>query len=187
MEDTNKELERLQKELLKEQPVEEDLTEDLPTQLTEDSENLSMAQILGSLLKEQEEEEELQEQEEVLEEVPEEQPEAFEEAPQEEAPAQEQELVVDDAMLEELMAEVNGPAFDDPDVPAVSDETMVFHNFSNDYGKDLAEYGEPEENPEEAAEIKKRDDKVVFWLMVAASGLCAGILGVLAYWLIAFL
>ena len=168
MEDTKKELERLQKALLADETmIDEDLTEDLPDDLTEGMDDAAAAQLIEELSQEAEE--------------------ATAEAPAETEETMEHTLVVDDAMLEELMAEVNGPAFDDSEAITASDETMVFHNFSNDYGKDLAEYGEAEPEGEADEETKKRDDKIVIGLMIAACALCVGILGLLIYWLVTFL
>lgn len=168
MEDTKKELERLQKALLADETmIGEDLTEDLPDDLTEGMDDAAAAQLIEELSQEAEE--------------------TTAEAPAETEETMEHTLVVDDAMLEELMAEVNGPAFDDSEATAASDETMVFHNFSNDYGKDLAEYGEAEPESEADEETKKRNDKIVIGLMIAACALCVGILGLLIYWLVTFL
>lgn len=161
MEDTKKELERLEKALLADETVavppvgEEDLTEDLPEDLIAGLDEAFAAEIL--------------EQTAEPEETPEE-------------PASE----VDDAMLDALLAEVSGPAFDDPDALPETDETMVFRNFSNDFGKDLTQYGEEEEE-EKTPEEKKRDDKIVIGLEIAAIALCLGIIGMLIYWLVAFL
>ena len=172
MEDTKKELERLQKALLADETmIGEDLTEDLPDDLVEGMDDAAAAHLLEELSQD------------------------LEEAPQEEVPQEEEAasvtaetLIVDDAMLDALLAEVNSPDFDDPNAMGVSDETMVFHNFSNDYGKDLDGYGEPA--PEEAPvdeQTKKRDDKIILGLMIAACALCLGIVGLLIYWLAAFL
>ena len=170
MEDTKKELERLQKALLADETmVGEDLTKDLPDDLVEGMDDAATAHLLEELSQE------------------------MEEAPQEpesqEAPSVTDEtLLVDDAMLDALLAEVNSPDFDDPDAMGVSDETMVFHNFSNDYGKGLDGYGEPEPEEEQVdEEAKKRNDKIVIGLMIAACALCLGILGLLIYWLVAIL
>lgn len=169
MEDTKKELERLQKALLADETmVGEDLTEDLPDDLVAGMDDAAAAHLLEELSQE------------------------MEEAPQEpesqEAPSVTDEtLLVDDAMLDALLAEVNSSDFDDPDTMGVSDETMVFHNFSNGYGEDLDGYGEPEPEGEPDEETKKRDDKIVIGLMIAGCALCLGILGVLIYWLVAFL
>ena len=51
----------------------------------------------------------------------------------------------------------------------------------------MIEYGEAEPAEDEDLETKKRDDKILVGLMITASVLCLGILGVLGYWLIAFL
>ncbi len=157
MEDTKKELERLEKALLADETVavprvEDDLTEDLPEDLTADME--LPADLLEELAEPQEEPEKAEDE-------------------------------VDDAVLDALLAEVSGPAFDDPDALPETDETMVFRNFSNDFGKDLDNYGEQEE--EKSPEEKKRDDKVIIGLEIAACALCLGIIGVLIYWLVAFL
>lgn len=172
MEDTKKELERLQKALLADETmVGEDLTEDLPDDLVDGMDDAAAAHLLEELS--QAVEESIQEND----------------APAEQTPSVTDEtLLVDDAMLDALLAEVNGPDFDNADAMGVSDETMVFHNFSNDYGKDLDGYGEPQ--PEEAPvdeQTKKRDDKIVIGLMIAACALCLGILGLLIYWLVALL
>lgn len=165
MEDTKKELERLEKALLADETVavppvgEEDLTEDLPEDLIAGLDEEFAAELL----------EQTEEPETVPEETPEE-------------PAAE----VDDAVLDALLAEVSGPAFDDPDALPETDETMVFRNFSNDFGKDLTQYGEEEEE-EKTPEEKKRDDKIVIGLEIAACALCLGIIGMLIYWLVAFL
>ena len=58
---------------------------------------------------------------------------------------------------------------------------MVYCNYSNDYGKDLLQKEAGEEAP------KKETDKVVLGLMIAVCGLCLGIIGILTYWLNAFL
>ena len=55
---------------------------------------------------------------------------------------------------------------------------MVYRNFSNDYGKD---------QQEEADVEQKKKDKTVIGLMIAACALCLGIMGILLYWLLAFL
>ena len=170
MEDTKKELERLQKALLADETmVGEDLTEDLPDDLVEGMDDAATAHLLEELSQEMEE--------------------AHHEPESQEAPSVTDEtLLVDDAMLDALLAEVNSPDFDDPDAMGVSDETMVFHNFSNDYGKGLDGYGEPEPEEEQVdEEAKKRNDKIVIGLMIAACALCLGILGLLIYWLVAIL
>ncbi len=74
-----------------------------------------------------------------------------------------------DQMIKELLAE---PAFDDPDRIHDPEEPLVYCNYSNDYGRDLK---------------KKREDKILTGLMITASVLCLGIIGILIYWLNAYL
>ena len=170
MEDTKKELERLEKALLADETMavplvgEEDLTDDLPEDLTAGLDESLAAELLEELAEPQQEAAE--EPEETAEEI--------------------EVTAVEDSILDALLAEVSGPAFDDPDALPETDETMVFRNFSNDFGNDLTRYGEEEEE-EKTPEEKKRDDKVVIGLEIAACALCLGIIGVLIYWLVAFL
>ena len=91
------------------------------------------------------------------------------------------EPIVNENDLDAIVQEFSGPAFDDPEEIHEPEEPMVYCNFSNDYGKDL-----PQENASEEA-AKKGPDKVVLGLMIAVCGLCLGIIGVLTYWLNAFL
>ena len=74
------------------------------------------------------------------------------------------------------------PAFDDPDIIHDPEEPLVYRNFSNAYGKELEE---PVKSGVWAS--ISRDDKISMILMIIASGLCLGIIGVLVYWLIAYL
>ena len=96
-----------------------------------------------------------------------------------------------DAILARILAEAEdsidnydeaAPAFEDPDKPHISDEPVVYCNYSNDYGNDAAD-----EDAEAEQEAAKREDKWLIGLMGAASALCLGIIGVLIYWLVAFL
>ena len=89
--------------------------------------------------------------------------------------------------LDELLADFLDeptPAFDDPEKIYEPEEPMVYCNYSNDYGKDLKEFAE---NGGDMKKKKKKDDKVLIGLMITASVLCLGILGVLIYWLETFL
>lgn len=86
--------------------------------------------------------------------------------------------ILDDKVLEELLKEPE-PAFDDPDEIHDSQEPMAYRNYSNDYGRDAQE--------EAPAAEQKKEDKVLIGLMITASVLCVGILGVLTYWLAVFL
>ena len=89
-----------------------------------------------------------------------------------------------DVLLDELIAAETGPAFDDPDKIHEPEEPMVYCNYSNDYGRDLQEFAE-DSGVEDAK--KKRQETVVLGLMITASCLSLGIIGVLCYWLAAFL
>lgn len=89
-----------------------------------------------------------------------------------------------DVLLDELLAEDAVPAFDDPDKIHAPKEPMVYCNYSNDYGRDLQDFAN--DSGLEAAR-KKRQEAVVLALMITASCLCLGILGVLCYWMVTFL
>lgn len=169
MEDTNKELERLEKALLADETLvglpigDEDLTEDLPEGLLSADTEFLAEEFANAMVEEK---------------VPEPIPEPIPEA---------SEPVIDDELLDQLIAEVESEDFAPEQEPAVSDETMVFHNFPDRLGENVIEYGEPEPQDDVDLETKKRDDKILVGLMITASVLCLGILGVLGYWLIAFL
>ena len=92
-----------------------------------------------------------------------------------------EEDVLDDAVIRELMEETE-PAFEDPDFIHTPREPMVYCNYSNDYGRDLKQFAESG-----GQEPEKEEDKLLIGLMIAASGLCLGIIGVLIYWLVAYL
>lgn len=92
------------------------------------------------------------------------------------------ELFLDDDLLREVMEEDAAPAFEDPDKIHEPAEPMVYYNYSNDYGKDLQEAADA--GAEETA--KKKNDKLIMGLMITASALCLGIVGILIYWLEAF-
>ena len=85
-------------------------------------------------------------------------------------------IFLDDALLREVLPEDATPAFEDPDKIHEPDE-LIYSNFANDYGKCL----EDEEQAQQAHE-----DKLQVILMIAASVLALGIIGILVYWLIAF-
>ena len=72
------------------------------------------------------------------------------------------------------------PAFDDPDKTEISDDPVVYCNFSNDYGKDLRS------DQEEALRKKKKDDNAIITLLAIAAGLSVGIISVLVYWLVKY-
>lgn len=94
-------------------------------------------------------------------------------------------ILPDDDLLADILGifeDEESPAFDDPNTIHTPDEPMVYCNFSNDYGR------EPEDPEEEERKAKKlRDDKINMGLMITASALCLGIIGVLIYWLVSYL
>ena len=92
-----------------------------------------------------------------------------------------EEDVLDDAVIRALMEETE-PAFEDPDFIHTPREPMVYCNYSNDYGWDLKRCAESG-----GQEPEKKEDKLLIGLMIAASGLCLGIIGVRIYWLVAYL
>ena len=93
-----------------------------------------------------------------------------------------EEDLLDPIFLEGVFTE---PAFEDPDVIKDPEEPLVYRNFSNAYGQ------QPETQPEaEAAPAPtgiSRGDKIDMGLMITASCLCLGILGVLIFWLTEYL
>ena len=99
---------------------------------------------------------------------------------QEEAEQTADELLDDikSMLQDEVAAE---PAFDDPQTIHDPKEPMVYCNYSNDYGRDLQEFADSGEVPE------KKTDKVTMGLLITACGLTAGIIGILIYWLVAYL
>ncbi len=101
---------------------------------------------------------------------------------EEEIQPEEENIDSDEALLTEVIAEFSGPAFDDPDTIREPEGGMVYSNYANDYGKELQNFAETG-----AVEESKKNDKVIIGLMIAASVLCAGIIGILLYWLNAFL
>jgi len=169
VDDKQKELARIEQELLEELLREEKEPEQAP--------EVNEEELLEELLREKEELEQAPEvnEEELLEEL------LREEEEPEQAPEKEEPPV---------------PAFEDPERIADPGEPMVYCNFSNDYGKDLEEA--LKEEPPKAAASKpsfrfvsvgktKKDEKIIIGLMLAVSVLCVGILGVLIYWLETFL
>ena len=73
------------------------------------------------------------------------------------------------------------PAFDDPQTIHDPKGPMVYCNYSNDYGRDLQEFADSVDAPE------KKTDKVTLGLLITACCLTAGIIGILIYWLVAYL
>ena len=81
----------------------------------------------------------------------------------------------EEAVMGEGAAPAQEPAFDDPQTIHEPEQPLVYRNFSNNYG---------EKSPEERK--KKKSDRIDLGLMIAASALALGIIGVLIYWLIAY-
>jgi len=99
--------------------------------------------------------------------------------------AQEDDDILEDALLREILTETDGPAFEDPDEILEPVRPMVYCNYSNDYGKDLQEFAESGGDKKMAK--KKKGDRLLIGLMITASVLCLGIIGILIYWLEAVL
>lgn len=88
-------------------------------------------------------------------------------------------VLLDDALLEETLPENATPAFEDPD-EIHEPEELIYSNFANDYGKDMLD------EEAEAQEKKEAEDRLHIILMITASVLSLGIIGLLIYWLVAF-
>lgn len=93
----------------------------------------------------------------------------------------EENIELDEDLLTEVMEEFSEPAFDAPEKIRIPAEGVVYSNFANDYGEDLEHLAATGET-----ETKKKNDKVIIGLMITASVLCLGIIGILVYWLNAF-
>ena len=87
--------------------------------------------------------------------------------------------ILEDELILKVLAE---PAFEDTDRIHEPKEPLVYCNYSNDYGRDLKEFAENGGKTE-----KNKKEKVDTALMITASVLCLGIIGVLAYWLVVYL
>ena len=101
--------------------------------------------------------------------------------------AREEAEQTEDDLLDDIKSmlgddEAPEPAFDDPQTIHDPKEPLVYCNYSNDYGRDLQEFADNGEVPEE-----KKTDKVTLGLLITACCLTAGIIGVLIYWLVAYL
>ena len=136
MEDTREELERLEQELLAEEPAVQEQVDESDALL-----------------------------EELIREV--------------KAQTEEEDVFLDDALLRENLPEDAAPAFEDPD-KIHEPEELVYSNFANDYGKEL------QEKEAEEQEKKAYEDRLQIILMITASVLALGIIGILIYWLVAF-
>lgn len=85
--------------------------------------------------------------------------------------------ILEDTLVRSVLADAQ-PAFEDPDAIHEPKEPLVYCNYSNDYGRDLKDFAETGGKTQD-----KKEDKILTWLMFAASGLCLGIVGLLIYWL----
>jgi len=94
-----------------------------------------------------------------------------------EEPKTEETAKTDEELLEEILEELVEPA--DEQIPGEKD---AYSNYANDYGEDLEAFARSGET-----EPKKGNDKLLIGLMITASLLCAGIIGILVYWLRVFL
>ena len=81
-----------------------------------------------------------------------------------------------DVDLEEVFAEVADPV-------EISEED-AYSNFSGDYSDELQEFAD---NGGEEPQKRYFGDKLTIGLMITVSALCLGIIGMLIYWLNAFL
>ena len=82
-----------------------------------------------------------------------------------------------EALREEQEA---GPAFDDPDTLETGPAPEVYSNFANDYGRELRSFAE---NGGEEAQPQGG----IIVLMLIATILSLGIIGVMLYWLQAWM
>ena len=94
-----------------------------------------------------------------------------EEPAEEEPPVEE---ILSDEELTDLLYVHTEPAFDDPVKIRQPRQPMVYQNFANDYGA--------KETPA-TDEIQKKDQRIIMTLMIVASVLCLGIIGILGYWM----
>lgn len=95
------------------------------------------------------------------------------------AEVDEDDIFLDDAILREVLPEDAAPAFEDPD-KIHEPEELIYSNFANDYGKDM------QDEEAEAQAQKAAEDRLHIILMITASVLSLGIIGILLYWLVAF-
>ena len=94
-------------------------------------------------------------------------------------PFTDDDVFLNDDLLREVLAEDKEPAFQDPDKIYEPEEPMEYYNYSNDYGKE----------PRQEAQLmkkQKRNENAIIGLMITASVLCLGIIGILIYWLEVF-
>lgn len=90
---------------------------------------------------------------------------------------------LNDTFIREVMAESAAPAFEDPETIAEPADPAVYCNYSNDYGRELKNFAESGGETDK----KAREDRIQIGLMIAASALSLGIIGILIYWIAAYL
>lgn len=95
------------------------------------------------------------------------------------AEAYEDDILLDEESLREVLPEDAAPAFEDPE-KIHEPEELIYSNFANDYGKDM------QNEAEEVLAKKAAEDRLHIILMITASVLSLGIIGILIYWLVAF-
>lgn len=88
-----------------------------------------------------------------------------------------------DGTLEKLL-EDKKPAFEDPDRPDEPIADVQYNNYLNNYGRDeMPKAVSRTQQRKEQEQEKRRNDQVLMALMITASVLCLGIIGVMIYWL----
>ena len=90
-----------------------------------------------------------------------------------EEPQPEETIPSDEELLEEIMEELS-----EPEEAKEPTEAEAYSNYENDYDAQLQDFAETGET-----EPKKNNDKLIIGLMITASVLCLGIIGILLYWL----
>lgn len=175
-EDMKQVLEELEKDLF-----DEDLLEDMPQSLKQDSisdEELAALLAGGDMEQDPEEPEEDLLVEDLLEDLP-------QGLEQDSIPDEELDALLADFLAEsdedvQIAGEEAEPAFEDPDRPEFPEDPAVYNNYSNDYGNDSEEI-------KKAKAAATKEDKWQIALMGVACGLCVAIIGVMIYWLETFL
>ena len=94
-----------------------------------------------------------------------------------EEPQPEEEIQSDEELLEEILEELS-----EAEETQEPSEAEAYSNYENDYDAQLQDFAETGE-----VEPEKKNDKLIIGLMITASVLCMGIIGILVYWLNAFL
>ena len=96
---------------------------------------------------------------------------------------EELERELEDGTLEKLL-EDNKPAFEDPEKPDAPIADVEYNNYLNNYGRDeMPKAKSRTEQRKNQIEEKRRKDQILMALMITASVLCLGIIGVMIYWL----